>query len=90
MASKKAGGICKNGRDSAGRRNGIKKFGGSQVKVSDIIARQQGTSFLPGKNVYLSKNHTIHAAVEGYVLFSSIKKRGKKRTVINITTEKLA
>ena len=59
MAHKKAGGSTRNGRDSAGRRLGIKKFGGEKVIPGNIILRQRGTKFHPGKNVSIGKDHTI-------------------------------
>ena len=73
MATKKAGGSSKNGRDSAGRRLGIKKFGGEAVIPGNIIARQRGTKWHPGTNVGLGKDHTIFALINGEVKF------GKKR-----------
>ena len=73
MAHKKAGGSSRNGRDSAGRRLGIKKFGGQSVIPGNIIARQPGTKWHPGENVGLGKDHTIFSLVEGVVTF------GKKR-----------
>ena len=69
MATKKAGGSSKNGRDSAGRRLGIKKFGGEAVIPGNIIARQRGTKWHPGTNVGLGKDHTIFALVNGEVKF---------------------
>ena len=75
MAHKKAGGSSRNGRDSAGRRLGIKKFGGQSVIPGNIIARQRGTKWHPGENVGLGKDHTIFSLVEGVVTF------GKKRNV---------
>ena len=69
MATKKAGGSSRNGRDSAGRRLGIKKYGGEQVIPGNIIARQRGTKWHPGDNVGLGKDHTIFATTEGKVAF---------------------
>ena len=69
MAHKKAGGSTRNGRDSAGRRLGLKKFGGESVLPGNIIVRQRGTKFHPGKNVSLGKDHTIFALKEGVVSF---------------------
>ncbi len=81
MAHKKAGGSTRNGRDSAGRRLGIKKYGGESVLAGNIIVRQRGTKWIPGKNVGLGKDHTIFALLEGQVLFT----RGKgDRAVVNI------
>ena len=69
MAHKKAGGSSRNGRDSAGRRLGVKKYGGEAVVPGNIIIRQRGTKFHPGDNVGLGKDHTIFAKVEGRVAF---------------------
>lgn len=70
MAHKKAGGSSRNGRDSAGRRLGVKKFGGEDVIAGNIIVRQRGTKFHPGMNVGLGKDHTIFSLVDGQVKFS--------------------
>jgi len=80
MAHKKAGGSSRNGRDSAGRRLGVKKFGGQAVIPGNIIIRQRGTKVLPGDNVGLGKDHTIFALIEGKVAFSE--KKG--RTVVGV------
>ncbi|MEM6681720.1 MAG: 50S ribosomal protein L27 [Pseudomonadota bacterium] len=71
MAHKKAGGSSRNGRDSAGRRLGVKKFGGEHVIPGNIIIRQRGTKVYPGANVGIGKDHTIFATVEGKVKFHS-------------------
>ena len=63
MATKKAGGSSKNGRDSAGRRLGVKKFGGEHVIPGNIIVRQRGTKFYPGDNVGIGKDHTLFSLV---------------------------
>ncbi|MEL0072391.1 MAG: 50S ribosomal protein L27 [Rhodobiaceae bacterium] len=70
MAHKKAGGSSRNGRDSEGRRLGVKKFGGEHVIPGNIIVRQRGTKWHPGDNVGIGKDHTIFATVEGNVQFS--------------------
>ncbi len=70
MAHKKAGGSSKNGRDSVGRRLGIKKYAGEAVLAGNIIVRQRGTRWKPGKNVGLGKDHTIFALLDGEVLFT--------------------
>ena len=80
MAHKKAGGSSRNGRDSAGRRLGLKKSGGQEAYAGNIIVRQRGTEFHPGENVGLGKDHTLFALVEGHVLFS-IKGEKRRRTV---------
>ncbi len=69
MAHKKAGGSSRNGRDSAGRRLGVKKFGGQKVISGNIIVRQRGTKYHPGKNVGLGVDHTLFAIAEGIVSF---------------------
>ena len=69
MAHKKAGGSSRNGRDSAGRRLGVKKFGGQVVIPGNIIIRQRGTKYHPGENVGIGKDHTIFATETGTVRF---------------------
>jgi large subunit ribosomal protein L27 len=69
MAHKKSGGSSRNGRDSAGRRLGVKKFGGEAVAAGNIIVRQRGTKFWPGVNVGMGKDHTLFALIEGAVKF---------------------
>ncbi|MFT5439810.1 MAG: large subunit ribosomal protein L27 [Alphaproteobacteria bacterium] len=70
MAHKKAGGSSRNGRDSAGRRLGVKKFGGEVVIAGNIIIRQRGTKYHPGENVGIGRDHTIFAVAEGRVSFA--------------------
>lgn len=70
MAHKKAGGSSRNGRDSAGRRLGVKKFGGESVVAGNILVRQRGTKFHPGAGVGLGRDHTLFALVDGRVQFS--------------------
>jgi large subunit ribosomal protein L27 len=69
MAHKKAGGSSRNGRDSAGRRLGVKKFGGESVIAGNIIVRQRGTKVNPGDNVGMGKDHTLFALTDGKVAF---------------------
>ena len=69
MAHKKAGGSSRNGRDSAGRRLGVKKFGGEKVIPGNIIVRQRGTKYHPGENVGIGKDHTLFALKHGIVSF---------------------
>ena len=69
MAHKKAGGSSRNGRDTAGRRLGIKMFGGQSVTAGNIIARQRGTTWHPGSNVGMGKDHTLFATADGRVRF---------------------
>ena len=80
MAHKKAGGSSRNGRDSAGRRLGVKKFGGEFVISGNIIVRQRGTKFHPGTNVGIGKDHTIFASKDGKVFF----KKTRTRTFISV------
>lgn len=69
MAHKKAGGSSRNGRDTAGRRLGVKKFGGESVIAGNIIIRQRGTKYHPGANVGMGRDHTIFAIADGAVTF---------------------
>ncbi|MGL5784623.1 MAG: 50S ribosomal protein L27 [Alphaproteobacteria bacterium] len=77
MAQKKGGGSTRNGRDSAGRRLGVKKFGGELVAPGNIVVRQRGTKFYPGLNVGMGRDHTLFALVKGEVTFSQ-KAGGRK------------
>ena len=81
MASKKAGGSTKNGRDSHSQRLGLKVFGGQKVKPGMIIVRQRGTQFHPGKNVGLGRDYTIFAKSSGVVLFERVDKKKLKISV---------
>ena len=81
MAHKKAGGSSRNGRDSAGRRLGVKKFGGESVLAGNIIVRQRGTKVNPGQNVGMGKDHTLFATDHGQVLF---RRAVGKRTYIDV------
>ncbi|MBR45490.1 MAG: 50S ribosomal protein L27 [Rhodospirillaceae bacterium] len=81
MAHKKAGGSSRNGRDTAGRRLGIKKYGGESVLAGNIIARQRGTKWHPGENVGMGRDHTLYALTEGQVKF--VNKSGGK-SVVNV------
>jgi large subunit ribosomal protein L27 len=85
MAHKKAGGSTRNGRDSESKRLGVKRFGGQYVKAGNIIVRQRGTKFKPGKNVGLGKDYTIFALQEGYVQFEN---KGRKGKFISVLDEK--
>lgn len=82
MAHKKSGGSSRNGRDSAGRRLGVKKFGGEFVIPGNIILRQRGTEFHPGDNVGMGKDHTLFATVEGNVEFY---RKAKGRRYVKVT-----
>ncbi|GAB6074038.1 50S ribosomal protein L27 [Nautilia lithotrophica] len=81
MAHKKGQGSTQNNRDSAGRRLGVKKFGGEFVRAGNIIIRQRGTKVHPGNNVGLGKDHTIYALIDGYVKFEIKDKQRKKVSV---------
>jgi large subunit ribosomal protein L27 len=81
MAHKKAGGSSRNGRDSAGRRLGVKKFGGEAVIPGNILVRQRGTKWWPGEGVGMGKDHTLFATAEGEVTFH---KGLKGRTFISV------
>jgi large subunit ribosomal protein L27 len=77
MAHKKAAGSTRNGRDSVGKRLGVKRFGGEQVTAGSILVRQRGTTFHPGNNVGCGKDYTLFALVEGEVKFE-VKAQGRK------------
>ena len=83
MAHKKAGGSSRNGRDSAGRRLGVKKFGGETVLAGNIIVRQRGTRWYPGANVGIGKDHTLFALTDGRVLFKD-GKLGRKFVCVDL------
>ena len=82
MAHKKAGGSSRNGRDTEGRRLGVKKFGGEQVVAGNIIVRQRGTTYHPGKNVGIGKDFTIFALTDGVVEF---RKKKDNKTYISVS-----
>ena len=81
MAHKKAGGSSRNGRDSAGRRLGIKLFGGADVLAGNILARQRGTKWHAGQNVGIGKDHTLYAQVDGRVEFRT---KAKGRVFVSV------
>ena len=82
MAHKKAGGSSRNGRDSAGRRLGVKKYGGELVQPGNILVRQRGTKFYPGENVGMGKDHTLFALKSGVVEF---RKKANNRSYVSVT-----
>ncbi|NKB65045.1 MAG: 50S ribosomal protein L27 [Gammaproteobacteria bacterium] len=84
MAHKKAGGSSRNGRDSVSKRLGVKKYGGEQVLAGNIIVRQRGSTFHPGKNVKAGRDFTLFATAEGKVLFEV--KGPKNRKTISVVT----
>ena len=81
MAHKKAGGSSRNGRDSESKRLGVKKFGGQQVIGGNILVRQRGTKFYPGRNVGIGKDHTLFALIDGRVEFRT---KTKGRTFVSV------
>jgi large subunit ribosomal protein L27 len=81
MAHKKSGGSSRNGRDSAGQRLGVKKFGGEAVLAGNILVRQRGTKFWPGDNVGLGRDHTLFATATGAVNFTT---KRDNRTYVNV------
>ena len=86
MAHKKAGVSSRNGRDSAGRRLGVKKFGGEAVVAGNIIIRQRGTKYHPGQNVGMGKDHTLFALTDGKVSFQQ-KSRGRMFVMVDQLAE---
>ena len=83
MAHKKAGGSSRNGRDSKGRRLGVKKYGGQHVRAGNILIRQRGTKWHPGRNVGLGRDHTIFALIDGTVSFS----RTRERVLVHVAPQ---
>ena len=81
MSTTKSGGSSKNGRDSAGRRLGVKRFGGQSVNTGGIIVRQRGTKFHPGRNVGIGRDHTLFALKNGLVRFD---RRSKTKGFVNV------
>ena len=81
MAHKKSGGSSRNGRDTAGRRLGLKKSGGQSVEPGNIIIRQRGTKFHPGENVGMGRDHTLFSLSEGKVAFSH---KSSGRTFVSV------
>jgi large subunit ribosomal protein L27 len=84
MAHKKAGGSSRNGRDSQGRRLGVKKFGGENVIIGNILVRQRGTKYHPGTNVGIGRDHTLFALSDGAVQFTY---GSAKRKFVNVVTK---
>ena len=81
MAHKKAGGSSRNGRDSAGKRYGVKRFSGQVVRGGSILVRQKGTKIHPGNNVGLGKDYTLYAKIDGVVAYERLGKYKKKVSV---------
>jgi large subunit ribosomal protein L27 len=89
MAHKKAGGSSRNGRDTAGRRLGIKRYGGERVQAGNILARQRGTRWHPGANVGMGTDHTLFALKEGDVQFAT-KRNGRVYVSVKAAEETAA
>ena len=87
MAHKKSGGSSRNGRDSDGRRLGVKKYGGEAVVPGNIIGRQRGTKFWPGTNVGMGKDHTLFAVADGAVKFET---KRNNRTYVSVAVKAAA
>jgi large subunit ribosomal protein L27 len=87
MASKKAGGSTKNGRDSQSKRLGVKRFGGQQVLAGTIIVRQRGTEFHLGRNVRMGRDYTIYSIIDGIVKFERATKERFKVSVLPATAQ---
>lgn len=84
MAHKKAGGSSKNGRDSAGQRRGVKRYGGQEVLAGNILVRQLGTKIHPGKNVGTGKDWTLFALVDGTVKYEKYVRNNREKTRVHI------
>lgn len=85
MAHKKAGGSSRNGRDSAGQRRGVKRFGGQVVKAGNILVRQLGTVIHPGVNVGCGRDYTLFAKVEGVVKYEEFGKNKKRVSIYPVS-----
>lgn len=85
MAHKKAGGSSKNGRDSNPKMRGVKRYGGQKVNAGEILVRQVGTVFHPGRNVGLGRDFTIYSMIEGIVTFERYDKKRKQVSVYPVT-----
>jgi len=86
MAHKKAGGSSRNGRDSAGQRLGVKRFGGQWVQAGNILVRQKGTRIHPGENVGVGKDYTLFARIDGVVKYG---KKGKDKKQVSVYPQSL-
>ena len=84
MAHKKAGGSSRNGRDSAGQRRGVKRFGGQKVLAGNILVRQLGTKFHPGEGVGMGRDYTIFATCDGVVKFEKYTRKNRVQTRVNV------
>ncbi|MCB9637923.1 MAG: 50S ribosomal protein L27 [Myxococcales bacterium] len=90
MATKKGGGSTRNGRDSAGQRRGVKKFGGEYARAGNIIVRQLGTKIHPGQNVGIGRDNTLFALIDGIVTFEVKDRRRKKVSVYPLQDDAIA
>lgn len=81
MAHKKGGGSSRNGRDSAGRRLGVKRYDGQKVNAGTIIVRQRGSTFYPGQNVQMGKDYTLFSVIDGFVKFERASRQKKRVSV---------
>lgn len=86
MAHKKAGGSSRNGRDSAGQRRGVKRFGGQPVLAGNIIVRQLGTKIHPGRGVGLGRDYTIYATRDGVVKFEKYVRKNRTLTRVHVVS----
>jgi large subunit ribosomal protein L27 len=86
MAHKKAGGSSRNGRDSAGQRMGVKRFGGEQVQAGNILVRQKGTRIHPGENVGMGRDYTLFSRINGIVTYE---KKGKDKKRVSVYAQAL-
>ena len=84
MAHKKAGGSSRNGRDSAGQRRGVKRFGGQQVLAGNILVRQLGTRIYPGENVGMGRDYTLFARVDGVVRYEKYTRKRREMTRVHV------
>jgi large subunit ribosomal protein L27 len=87
MAHKKAGGSTRNGRDSNPKYLGVKRFGGEFVRAGNILVRQRGTKFYPGRNVGMGRDYTLYALIDGYVVFERKDRERLKVSVYPVATE---
>jgi large subunit ribosomal protein L27 len=87
VAHKKAGGSSRNGRDSAGQRFGIKRYGGQLVRAGNILVRQKGTKIHPGNNVGVGKDYTLYAKIDGLVTYERLGKTKKKVSIYGVSTQ---
>lgn len=83
FATKKGGGSSRNGRDSASKRLGVKRYGGQFVRAGNILVRQRGTQIHPGPGVGLGRDHTLYAKIDGFVVYENVGKRSKRVTILS-------